>query len=147
MRRTPLALALIAAGALCAASPALAATPGRGFKMPSGLVTCGILTDASGANLFCAATYIKRGAYDGRGVVELPRTGRARIVPSGNDILFGIGGIDFSVDPPRQVPRPKLGYGKTWRASGFRCVSRESGLTCRRGDHGFFLSKERQRFF
>ena len=38
-------------------------------------------------------------------------------------------------------------YGKTWRRNGDRCVSRSTGLTCRRGAHGFFLSRDSQRYF
>lgn len=121
-----------------------APTPGSGFKMPSGLVTCRIITDTT-SELFCGATYITKLAYDGVGVVRLPRSARARIVPSGNDMLLLLGGYDPNTGA--SLPRRTLAYGRTWSAAGYRCTSRRSGLTCTRGGHGFFLSKERQRFF
>lgn len=41
-----------------------------------------------------------------------------------------------------------LKYGKTFRAEGFVCTSRKSGLTCLNQDQkGWFLSRESQRFF
>jgi hypothetical protein len=41
-----------------------------------------------------------------------------------------------------------LRYGKTWRHGSMRCTSTKKGLTCRnKSKHGFFLSRERSRFF
>jgi hypothetical protein len=41
-----------------------------------------------------------------------------------------------------------LRYGHTWRWHGFRCSSRQTGLTCsNRSGHGFFLSRATQRLF
>ena len=43
---------------------------------------------------------------------------------------------------------PTLRYGHTWTRAGIVCTSRRSGVTCRNHqDHGFFLSKARQRVF
>jgi hypothetical protein len=38
---------------------------------------------------------------------------------------------------------PVLGYGKNWKAGPFRCRASTSGLDCRRGKHGFFMSRAR----
>jgi hypothetical protein len=41
-----------------------------------------------------------------------------------------------------------LAYGRSLRLGPFKCRSRRTGLTCRsRSDHGFFLSRARQRVF
>lgn len=42
-----------------------------------------------------------------------------------------------------------LGYGKSLRLAGNRCVSEKKGVTCIRlsSGRGFFLSRERQRIF
>jgi len=38
---------------------------------------------------------------------------------------------------------PVLAYGKRWKAGPFNCRSSTSGLDCRRGTHGFFMSRAR----
>lgn len=41
-----------------------------------------------------------------------------------------------------------LGYGKSWSAQGFTCVSEQKGLTCRNSaKKGWFLNKVEQKFF
>lgn len=41
-----------------------------------------------------------------------------------------------------------LSYGKTWQNSGFKCVSKRTGLMCSNPDgHGFFLSRNQWRAF
>ena len=37
---------------------------------------------------------------------------------------------------------PALDYGTTWERDGFTCVSEEKGLTCTRGEHGFFANRD-----
>jgi hypothetical protein len=114
--------------------------------MPGGQITCATLTakQAGSAGLYCSSTYIKRMVYDGQGVVRLTRSGRARVVRSGNDLLLLI--VGFRPTGGRS-PRPVLSHGRTWRRSGYTCRSRASGLTCRRGGHGFLLSRKRQRYY
>lgn len=143
--RLPL-VSLVLLGVAIPSSALAAPSPKAGFQMPSGLVTCRVIESNAGVSeLFCSATYLTKKAYDGVGVVKLPRSARARIVGSGNDILLLIGGYDPNTN---QTKRPRtLAYGKTFRSAGYTCASRKSGLTCRRGTHGFFLSKERQRLF
>jgi hypothetical protein len=41
-----------------------------------------------------------------------------------------------------------LGYGKSLTNGGFRCISEVKGVTCKyRGNHGFFISRERWRTY
>jgi hypothetical protein len=37
---------------------------------------------------------------------------------------------------------PVLPYGETWERDGFACLSESKGLTCTRGDHGFFANRD-----
>lgn len=37
---------------------------------------------------------------------------------------------------------PVLLYGDTWERDGFTCLSESKGLTCTRGDHGFFANRD-----
>lgn len=135
----PRCILVVVAAALVAAVPA-AASAAPGFKMPSRQITCGIVESA----FYCSSTFIKRKAYDGRGVVRLGRSGKARIVDSGNDILLMIDGYRRG---GRRSKRPVLAYGSAWVKSGYRCRSERTGLRCRRGRHGFLLSRERRRYF
>jgi hypothetical protein len=38
---------------------------------------------------------------------------------------------------------PVLEYGEWWKAGPFKCRASTSGLDCRRGSHGFFMSRAR----
>lgn len=41
-----------------------------------------------------------------------------------------------------------LSYGKTWQNSGFKCISKRTGLMCSNSDgHGFFLSRNQWKAF
>ena len=131
----------------CLAALPAAASAGAGFVVPSRNTTCGLLTaeqTGSRAGLFCSSSYIEEGQYDGMGAVQLHGTGKARRIGGGNDLHLYVSGFN---ENGKRDKRPVLGYGKTWRRDGYRCVSRSSGLTCRRGAHGFFLSRESQRYF
>jgi hypothetical protein len=141
-RRVAAALAV----AVSAVAPASAGA-NRGFTVPSKNTTCAILSrrdQGRRPGLYCASKYIKRYTYDGQGVAYLGRSRKARLVGSGNDILLYIGGYN---PDGKTYKRPTLRYGKTFRHAGYRCTSRSTGLTCRRGRHGFFLSRERRRYF
>jgi hypothetical protein len=51
-------------------------------------------------------------------------------------------------DSARDPRAPVLGYGSTWRRSGFTCVSRPTGLRCTNAaGHGWMLSRERSAIF
>ena len=132
----------VLSAALVASSGATAGADasGSGFKMPSKLVTCAYLPALKPAGLYCGANYIKRGAYDGIGAIVLPLQGKARYTGSGNDLLLYLGG--WTPQGATQ-PRPTLAYGAVWQRSGYRCVSKMTGLECRRGSHGFLLSRQK----
>ena len=117
-----------------------------GFKVPSENTTCAVLRLADGhaPALFCTSTYIKQGAYDGRGAVRLRQSGKARRIGSGNDLALAVEGINPDGSTSK---RPVLDYGETFRRKGFTCTSRSSGLTCKQGSHGFALAREKQRYF
>jgi len=137
---------LLAVAALGAAAAGAVASPG--FKVPSGNTTCAVLpadrVGGEGPGLFCTSTYIKKGAYDGQGAVELRRTGKGKRIGSGNDLSLYVGGYNPDGSSSR---RPVLGYGDTWQRKGFSCTSRRSGLTCERGEHGFELARAQRRYF
>jgi hypothetical protein len=118
---------------------------GTGFTMPSKLVQCAYLGAPSKPGLYCSASYITRGAYDHRGVVWLPTTGKARIVTSGNDLLLYLGGWRGGRKKPD--PRPTLAYGSTWSRAGFSCTSARSGVTCKHGGHGLHLARGHVRLY
>jgi hypothetical protein len=132
----------------CGAAVPATASAGSGFTVPSRNTTCGILgKDKAGSGrpgLYCESSYIPGGVGESMGAAELGRTGKARKISIGNDSSLYIGGWheDGNYDK-----RPVLRYGKSWKRGGYRCVSRSNGLTCRRGAHGFFLSRESQRYF
>lgn len=51
-------------------------------------------------------------------------------------------------DTIREPSAPVLAYGRTWRAGGFTCVSRTTGVRCEnRAGHGWRLSRERSILF
>jgi hypothetical protein len=141
------ALLSLAVLATSAAFPT-AAFAGPGFTVPSRNTMCGIITakqsETGRPGLFCQSSYIPGGAGESMGAVELTRSGKARKISVGNDGALYIGGYN---DNGRQDARPVLRYGKSWKRSGYRCVSRSNGLTCRRGSHGFFVSRESQRYW
>ena len=141
--RTRSALLTLSVAIVLAAVPS-AAFAGAGFTVPSGRTTCGLLTakqaGESGAGLYCTSANIK---ISGEGIpaVRLNHSGKARKISVGNDDALRIEG-----DLPTAA-RPTLAYGKTWKRDGYTCTSRSSGLSCRRGAHGFSVSRESQRFF
>jgi len=131
-----------------AVSVALAAAPsaafaGAGFTVPSGRTICGLLTSKQssglGAGLYCTSANIP--SEEAEGGVRLLHRGTAKKFTTGNDLALMIDG-----DYPKAA-RPKLAYGKSWKRDGYTCTSRQSGLTCRRGSHGFSVSRESQRYF
>ncbi len=140
--------ALLVTALVALAVPA-AAQASPGFTVPSHNTTCGILSGdvaEAGAGLYCSSSYFTTGSlYDGVGVVKLGRHGKARRTGAGNDILLYIGG--YNGEDASRSKRPVLAYGDVFERRGYRCKSRDTGLTCRRDGHGFFLSRERTKLF
>jgi hypothetical protein len=135
---------LTAAAAIALAAPS-AAFAGAGFTVPSRNTTCGLVAageqEGVGAGLYCSSTYVRGISPDYLPGVAFPHNRKARPTGLGNDLSLAADG-----DLPKAA-RPVLGYGRTWRRGGYTCVSRSTGLTCRRGSHGFLLSREKQSYY
>ena len=124
--RVLLAFAALAVSALCPA-----AASARYFETPSGNIVCGTGPQALRGAVSC--TVLSEADARGQKVWWMRRRGNAAVF--------------FSMTNA-PVEFPALGYGRTYRGFGIRCTSRKRGLTCRnRSDHGFFLSRQRQRIF
>jgi hypothetical protein len=143
--RSALAVTILCPLAAATAAPATSmASVGFATSGANGThkVTCALGLRPGPTGLLCASPTIRRGAYDQRGVVRLPLTGPARVVPSGSDLLLGIDGSRDGTGP-----RPVLGTTHAWVRGGYRCANSHGTVTCRRGAHGFVLSPSRLRVF
>lgn len=118
---------------------ALALTPGvSGFRSPTGAITCLART----GELVCTVAHADYAAalqrrcqappvgLDWHGFA-LGSTGRGAVSCSGGTFAAGT-----------QPATPVLAYGATWRRGPFACTSRSTGVTCRAGAHGIFLSRQ-----
>lgn len=130
--------ALIALGLLAAATPAFAIDfdeNERGqieFVMPSGNVGC-IYTPEGGTDNYTPV---------GGG----PELSCDRVAPSYVRVTLGPSGkakrYNDVGDASCCGAENEFEYGETWKMDGFRCVSSETGLSCKRGGHGFSMSKK-----
>jgi hypothetical protein len=117
------------------ASAAHAAAPSTVFQTPSGNIAC---------------AYEPKSAF-GPALVRCDIRSQLHPAPTGRRCEFDWGAMEIGVtgsgrpgcisDTVAQQNAPVLAYGKTWRRGGFVCTSQADGLTCRRGAHGFFLSR------
>ncbi|HEY6886518.1 MAG TPA: DUF6636 domain-containing protein [Solirubrobacter sp.] len=141
--------------ATATASPAATATPtatatapapalkSASFRTPTGRLACTIVEDALVCDVRPQAgdkgfpkpdTHISPECQEvaasewGNGV-SLPRAAEA----------FPNCSTDVRV--PDSDP-PTLAYGRTYERDGFTCRSESKGLTCTRGDHGFFANRD-----
>lgn len=111
----------------------VAFTPG--IKTPSGNITCFV----SRGTLRCE---IAQASYRS----QLQRACHAQasldwhgfeVSPSERGVRTCSGGALYDA-PPRYRT---LAYGRTWRIGSVTCTSRITGLTCRAGAHGLFISR------
>lgn len=130
--------ALFALGFIGAATPAFAidfAENDRGqisFTMPSNNIGC-VYTPAGGT-----ATYQPMGGGPELSCDRVePTYVRVIMGPSGKAKRYSNAG-DASCCGGDNV----FGYGEVWAFDGFRCTSSASGLKCRRGGHGFAMSRK-----
>ncbi|AKS34293.1 hypothetical protein [Mycolicibacterium goodii] len=126
--------------AATAADPAdyTALSGGVYFLTPSRNIACGLAPGNTGCQVF-HSTAIPPGAdCDHR---TMPRDELAKgyyvddrggITPS----CFNQGNYNVSAD------QKVLPYGRSLAAGGTLCVSRADGVTCTRGEHGFFVSAQ-----
>lgn len=117
-------------GVVCMLLSAVSAVPAAArdfaFKSPTGNLTCVISTSSGG---FAQCEDRSR-----------PRGGGASVSRSGRVTRYDVDGHDDLADN-----RFVLRYGRSTRLSGFRCTSRESGMTCSYlpKRHGFTMSRGR----
>lgn len=129
--------AVIAIGIIAAATPAFAIDfdeNGQGqieFTMPSGNIGC-VYTPAGGTD-----TYEPMGGG--------PELSCDRVAPSYVRVILGpsakakrYGNVG---DASCCGTENTFAYGRTWKMDGFRCTSSDAGLACKRGGHGFSMSK------
>src|SRR4029079_10344333 len=124
---------LCAAVAIFALSaPALAAEQIE-FVLPSGNIGC-IYTPKGGVPAYQP---VDGGPELSCDRVE-PKYGRIILGPSGNAVLHKNVG-----DASCCSANLTLNYGGIWKAGPFICKASTRGLDCRRGTHGFFMSRAR----
>lgn len=129
---------LLALGFLAAATPAFAIDfdeNGQGqieFTMPSGNVGC-IYTPEGGTDVYQPA---------GGG----PELSCDRVEPAYVRVTMGPGSkpkrYNTVGDASCCSSSPVFDYGEVWKYDGFRCVSSDQGLSCKRAGHGFSMSRK-----
>lgn len=130
--------ALLAIGFLVAATPALAIdfdANDQGqveFMMPSGNAGC-IYTPEGGTDVYQP---IGGGPEISCDRVE-PAYVRVTLGPHGSPKRYNNVG-DASCCGSDNI----FSYGAVWKHDSYRCVSSESGLSCKRGGHGFSISRK-----
>ena len=125
------------------ATPSPAAMGSASFRTPTGRLACTIVENA----LVCD---VRPQAGDkGFPKPDTDMSAQCReLAPSewGNGVSLprvseAFPNCSTDVRVPDQDP-PVLAYGSTWKRSGFTCQSESDGLTCTRGDHGFFANRD-----
>jgi hypothetical protein len=125
--RGVLVLAVLLAVLSCPATASAAL-----FKTPSGNISCGTGPNA-GPRYAIVCTVFSEANLRGQKIWAMRRRGRVRVFRSQSNAA-----VEVRI----------LRYGQTYQGFGVRCMSRQRGLTCRnRFEHGFFLSRQRQRVF
>ena len=116
--------------------PALARTiHDARFQSPTRLIQCGINIRVEGGGITCYAPYLPHTELDGY----------LKLKPHGRPVLGERGDSPWLPTAHRVAT---LHYGERWSGAGIDCTMRTIGLTCtNRSHHGFFLSKQRQRYF
>ena len=134
MRRLAL-LALVLAGALLAVPAAARTIHHARFQSPTKQIQCGINMKLEGGGITCFAPYLPHTELDG--YVKLKPHGRPTLGERGDNPWL-----------PSARTVATLHYGDKWTGADIRCTMRTTGLTCTNlSHHGFFLSRQRQRYF
>ncbi|BDH55405.1 hypothetical protein [Tsukamurella sp. PLM1] len=107
------------------------------FFTPSRNIACGLDSGTVGCQVF-TTTVVPPGADCDHG--SMPRDQLSKGYVSVNGGVFEPScfnqGVFFMVIPGQKT----LQYGHSVTAGGMTCVSETRGVTCRRGEHGFFVS-------
>jgi hypothetical protein len=106
------------------------------FQSPTKAITCGInITKFEGGGITCFAPYLPHQQLDG--YVKLNPHGKAKLGERGDSPWL-----------PSAHHVATLHYGDRWSGAGVHCKMETKGLTCtNKSHHGFFLSKQKQRYF
>jgi hypothetical protein len=135
MRRCAAVLALAVACALLAGPAAAKTIHHARFQSPTRLIQCGIDIKLEGGGITCYAPYLPHTELDG--YVKLRPHGRPRLGERGDSPWL-----------PAVRTVVTLRYGENWSGADVHCAMRRAGLTCTNLSHrGFFLSRQRQRYF
>lgn len=134
---------------------AQAAADEQYFKSPSGNINCAYFSKSRGigANVSCYidnfVPTLKKSVRQSKEEIEA----LGRCAPAGMS-AFKIEADSKTADvwcPTDTVKTEKsavLQYGENWKAEGFVCFSRTSGIECKNSlGHGFSLSRSRQKVF
>ncbi|NMD56761.1 MULTISPECIES: hypothetical protein [Tsukamurella] len=114
---------------------------GRGvyFFTPSRNIACGLDSATVGCQVF-TTTAIPPGADCDHGTMPRDRLSKGYVSQDGGAFTPSCfnQGLFFMVVPDQKT----LEYGHGVTAGGVSCVSETRGVTCRRGEHGFFVSAQ-----
>ena len=135
------AFALLAVGSLATASSSK--TEARrdvliGFRMPSNNIFCQYVASSSPHTKYLRCDIMSglKPKPSSKGCIEGSRGFSADMGVTGRATY------ECSSDSVYDAGAPMLGYGKTWRRSGFTCKSSMAGLKCTNlSGHGFYLSR------
>jgi hypothetical protein len=109
------------------------------FTTPSRKIGCAVTRDPD--TLRCDTKYETSFSRSGRKCREGDYGHSFQVNASGGGDAICAGDTVFGATSSHTIP-----YGKTWLLGPFRCIARESGLTCQNGEgHGFALSVQSQR--
>jgi hypothetical protein len=134
-------------------APGLAGEPQRLIRLCGTTTACDDFASPT-RNLRCFASAAQGGYVEcdvRSGLQPTPPRGTCELDQPGVTMTAsGPAAVSCRGDPtPAGFDRriPVLPYGHVWQGFGFTCTSRITGITCRRADHGFFVSRERWRVF
>ncbi len=109
------------------------------FFTPSRNIACGLDAATVGCQVF-RTTVIPPGADCDHGTMPRDQLSKGYVSQDGGTFTPSCfnQGLFFMVVPEQKT----LQYGHSVTAGGMTCVSEARGVTCRRGEHGFFVSAQ-----
>jgi len=130
-------------------APSLSAEPARLVRLCGTDFACDDFASPTG-NLYCFASEAQGGYLECDSHSPLqptPPRGSCDLDQPGVMLSrHNAGAVSCRSDPtPAGLDQhiPVLPYGHVWQGYGFSCTSSTAGITCRRGGHRFFISRER----
>lgn len=109
------------------------------FFTPSRNIACGLDSTTVGCQVF-ATEVVPPGADCDHGTMPRDKLSKGYVSQAGGAFTPSCfnQGLFFMVIPEQKT----LQYGHSVTAGGMTCLSETRGVTCRRGDHGFFVSAQ-----